>query len=257
MAKTEDDGGIGVEVENRLDELFSEDDDLESEGPLEIAESAEGGGADDFSEKGADTGDESGTADYSAATEEVGNGLDRAEDPVHNLKALVSEIEWEITDEVMQSFLDEVGILKEKYRQDTILLMFLRLHESIGRYILARKARAHPDAIKFVNSLFASFEKVIRNQEMSKEQQKRLLSGELKSFKELKTRLQSRKRRTGTALPERADAAGAAQKTSGAPTGLESPEAIERLADQIVQKLRNTIAEEISKAVQVKGKPGA
>ncbi len=257
MAKTEDDGGIGAEVENRLDELFSEDDVFESEGPLEIADSAEGGGADDFFEEGADTGDESGTADYSAATEEVGNGLDRAEDPVHNLKALVSEIEWEITDEVMQSFLDEVGILKEKYRQDTILLMFLRLHESIGRYIRARKARAHPDAIKFVNTLFASFEKVIRNPEMPKEQQKRLLSGELKSFKAFKTRLQSRKRGAGSTLPEKAAASGVAERTAGAPSGLESPEAVELLADRIVQKLRDTIAEEISKAMQVMEKPGA
>ena len=257
MAKTEDDGGIGAEVENRLDELFSEDDVFESEGPLEIADSAEGGGADDFFEEGADTGDESGTADYSAATEEVGNGLDRAEDPVHNLKALVSEIEWEITDEAMQGYLDEVGILKEKYRQDTILLMFLRLHESIGRYIRARRARAHPDAIKFVASLFTSFEKVIRNPEMPIEQRKRLLSGELKSFKEFKTRLQGRKRRAGSALPERAAARGVDEKTAGASSGLESPEAIELLADQIVQKLRDTIAEEVSKAVQLLEKRGA
>jgi len=257
LAKTEDDGGIGAEVESRLDELFSEDNDFESDGPLEMADSAEGGGVDDFSEEGAEAGGESGTADYSAATEEVGNGLDRAEDPVHNLKALVSEIEWEITDEVMQSFLDEVGILKENYRQDTILLMFLRLHESIGRYIRARKARAHPDAIKFVTSLFSNFEKVIRNPDMPIEQQKRLLSGELKSFKAFKARLQSRKRRAGSVLPERAAPSEAAQKTSGAPSGLESPEAIEHLADQIVQKLRDTIAEEISKAVQVMEKPGA
>ncbi len=255
MEKTEDDGDIGAEVESRLDELFSEGDDFESDGPLEIADSPEGGGAGDFSEEGVDAGDESGTADYSAATEELGNGLDRAEDPVHNLRALVSEIEWEITDGAMQSYLDEVGILKEKYGQDTILLMFLRLHESIGRYIRARKARAHPDAIKFVTTLFVSFEKVIRNPEMPKAQQKRLLSEELKSFKAFKARLQSRKRRAGGTLPEGAAASDAAERTAGAPAGLESPDAIERLADQIVQKLRDTIAEEISKAVQVMEKP--
>ena len=255
MAKTEDDGGIGAEVESRLDELFSENDDLESDGSLEMADSAESGGADDFSEQGADAGDESGTADYSAATEEIGNGLDRAEDPVHNLKALVSEIEWEITDEAMQSYLDEVGILKEQYGQDTILLMFLRLHEAIGRYIRARKARAHPDAIKFVTTLFSNFEKVIRNPEMPEEQKKRLLSGELKAFKAFKARLQSRKRRAGSALPERAVASGDAERTAGASCGLESPEAIDLLADQIVQKLRDAIAEEISKAVQVMEKP--
>ena len=84
-----------------------------------------------------------------------------ADSPIRNLKALVFSIDWEITDETMVDFLAETNRLKQKYKDDQILSLFLKLHESIGKYIKAKKARAHPDSIKFVASVYKNFEKVL------------------------------------------------------------------------------------------------
>ncbi len=240
MVTNEDDGGLGAEVSSRLDELFAEDDD---DGAFEEEEQAAASGGKRQQEKvagafGSGSPPEARTADIS-----------RDESPIDNLRALVAEIEWEITDDTMRAFLNEVALLKQKYGQDPVLSTCLKLQESIGKYIRAKKVNTHPDAIKLVSSSFNVLERIVRTPSMPMNQQKQLLAVEVKAFKELKQKLTEHKR---TARP--ADAVGGQMPGT---VSLESREAVDSLAEYIVEKLKKVIAEEFEKIRRDLASPGS
>lgn len=227
MVTNEDDGGLGAEVSSRLDELFAEDDEQSPEAGEQGSSGIEGLQAEDV-----------GGVDRSAATEAKMAEIRRDASPIDNLKALVSEIEWEITDDTMRGFLSEVALLKRKYANDPVLSTFLKLHEAIGKYIKAKKVNAHPDAIKLVASSFTVFERIAGTPGMPEAQKKKLLSIEVKAFKRFKAQLPDRKR---PVRPVEDDVMPAI------PVKLEGLESVDSLADYIVRKLKNVIVEELEK----------
>jgi len=224
----DDDGGIGAEVSNRLDELFGDDDDTQPGAPLKKAEA---------SPKTATA-----SADGISPEEKAAAGTG-GDSPVKELKALVFGIDWEITDESMIAFLREVKRLQKKYQSDKINLLFLKLHESIGKYIRARKANAHPDALKFVTSVFNSFEKVLTTPGMSEIQKKRILSGEVKKFKDFKARVISREH--AVAAPA-AGTEAVSEGPLGAKTGPAMPLGSREAVEYIIEELKKTIREEFA-----------
>jgi hypothetical protein len=221
LANTEDDDGLGAEVASRLDEMFAEEEE-----PA-------------YGNNGRKEQPEEKAAQNAAVTEAAGadSTIAREVSGISNLKALVSEIEWEITDTTMRGFLNEIDNLKQKHSKDQVLLMYLRLHESIGKYIKARKVRAHPEAIKFVSSVFNSFEKVLGTPDMPLMQKKNLLAEEMKIFKNLKQKLTSRKEiDTRPGMPEKAMPA--------MPMKVENQEALDYIAEYIFRKVKTLIKEE-------------
>jgi hypothetical protein len=95
LARQNDEDTLSEELENRLDDLFGEDDKF-SEGPI----------TDDSAQ------------DY----------------PLSELKNLVLSIDWEITDEVLQKFISQIRELKANYQDDKINLTFLQILGSLGEY---------------------------------------------------------------------------------------------------------------------------
>ncbi|MFO8111891.1 MAG: hypothetical protein R6T92_05220 [Desulfosalsimonadaceae bacterium] len=240
MVTNEDDGGLGAEVSSRLDELFAEDDD----GTFEEEEQAADPGGKRRQEK------EAGSVDSRPSPAARTVEISRDESPIDNLRALVAEIEWEITDDTMRGFLNEVALLKQKYGQDPVLSTCLKLLESIGKYIRAKKVNTHPDAIKLVSSAFNVLERIVRTPSMPINQQKQLLAVEVKAFKELKQKLTDHKRaaRPATAVDS---------QMTGIPVSLESREALDSLAEYIVEKLKKVIAEEFEKIRRDLAAPGS
>lgn len=142
------DEGVTVEVEKRLNDLFGE----------------EGDGQSAFLE----------------------NGSLVKDSPLMELKGIVLSIDWEITDEIMESFLDEINRLKEFYVDEKVPVLFLQLLGSVGKYIRNNKARAHPDSIKVLNSVYNSFERVLLDDSMSEADKRNSLYNEVNHFKKLK-----------------------------------------------------------------------
>ena len=234
MTTKDDDGSLGAEVSSRLDELFGDED------------AAEVTGVSLDSSDAVSVADESKSTAKTAAkprVEKAADDLD-ANSPIRNLKALVFSIDWEITDETMLDFLTETKRLQQKYKDDKIFLMFLKLHESIGKYIKAKKARAHPDSIKFVASVYKSFEKVFISPGMTENQKKQLLTAEVKKFKDFKDFKQRVLLRDGAAepaevvkSPARADAR-VATPASGAGMSLETKAAVDYILEQVKKEIK-------------------
>lgn len=178
MTKKDEDGSLNAEVSNRLDELFGDEDSETS--AMSVASSQGAGLSNEPVKRGKKT---------AAAVRDNGIGSEDDNSPIKNLKALVFSIDWEITDEIMIDFLKETKRLSKKYQNDKVLSLFLKLHESIGKYIKAKKARAHPDSIKLIASVYKNFEKVLLSTGISEIQKKKLLSAEVKKFKSFKQRV--------------------------------------------------------------------
>jgi hypothetical protein len=173
LGSKDEDANLNDEVTSRLDELFGEDAPDATVMP-ETQEIQENPAAEE--EVAADI-EPSGAADESSTG------------PIDNLKALVFSIDWEITDATMKAFLKEVKQLKQQYKQDRMSLMFLKLHESLGKYIKSKKARAHPDAIKLVASIYHKFEKMLLSPELSESEKKKLVSREVKKYNQFKKKV--------------------------------------------------------------------
>lgn len=154
----EKDNMVTYEVESRLDELFMEEkEDIADDAP-----------------------------------DEKNPGL---QNRLRDLKAVVLSIDWEINDDILTSLLDHIRGLKEEYKNDHIILLFLRLLESVGKYIKMNKVNAHPDSIKLLSSVFQGFEKVVHDSFMPDSKQKKILQTEIKRFKELQEQIASKRRR--------------------------------------------------------------
>ena len=106
-----------------------------------------------------------------------------------NLNAMVLAIEWEITDEIMNSLISEINRLKKIHKDNKIIYSFLQLNDSIGKYIRSKKVNSHPDSINLLHSIYRGLEKVAASPEMTKAEMKMILSAEVEKFKELKQRI--------------------------------------------------------------------
>lgn len=154
MAQQTPDDAITEEVEDRLDNLF---------------------------------GDENPSENDQKEAKEV------TDSPLRELKTIVLSIEWEITDEAMTRFVEQISYLQDTFKEDKIVLVFLQLLGSIGEYIRTNLGKSHPQAFKILNSLFNQLDKVVNSTDLSEDDRKKILSVELNKYKNLKGKLVSEK----------------------------------------------------------------
>ena len=121
------------------------------------------------------------------------NSGDAKDYPLRDLKAIILSIDWEITAEVMGNFVDQVGVLQDKYRDDKIVLVFLQLLGSTGEYIRKNLGQSHPEAFRILNSLFGGLEKIVQDDGLDEKEKKRILSTGLSKYKQLKEQLAKHK----------------------------------------------------------------
>ncbi|MDA8133529.1 MAG: hypothetical protein M0T82_02805 [Desulfobacteraceae bacterium] len=111
------------------------------------------------------------------------------------LKAVILAIDWEISEGTLQHFGTVVREFLSVYHQDKIYHHFLKIIQSLGNYIGARKADAHPDAISFLRSVFDTFEKMTQTPALSYQNKKEILESQIHQFNELKARLSKEKQK--------------------------------------------------------------
>ena len=109
--------------------------------------------------------------------------------PLAELKNLILSIDWEITDDVLEKFIQQIKDLKLTYKHDKIVLTFLQILNSLGNYIQTNRAKSHPKTFKILNSVFASLDKVVLTRDMAETAKKKILRAEMNSYKELRTQI--------------------------------------------------------------------
>lgn len=154
MVNPKDIDTLSSELENRLDDLFGENDD-----PLPDAQ------------------DKPHKELY----------------PLAELKNLILSIDWEITDEVLNNLIQQLNDLQLTYKHDKIVTTFLQILNSLGNYIKTHRAKAHPKTFKILNSVFSSLDKVVLSKDMTDSAKKKILRVEMNRYKELRAQIAKNK----------------------------------------------------------------
>lgn len=108
---------------------------------------------------------------------------------VRELKSAVLSLEWEISDQVMQTFEKEVSRLRRAFSDDKIVLGFLKLFDSLSRYISEKKSDSHPDAVSLLGSVYEGLESVITSPKLSDAERKKTLLLRVASYRKLKAHI--------------------------------------------------------------------
>ena len=114
------------------------------------------------------------------------------ESPISRLKSLVLSIDWEITDEVLLQFNEELLDLKSIWADETINLVYVQALEKISKYIFQNKADSHPNAIKLLLTFYYNLEKIVSSVDLSDEQRKTILMEDVRKFETLKRQIKQR-----------------------------------------------------------------
>ncbi len=109
--------------------------------------------------------------------------------PISRLKSLILSIDWEITDEVLLQFNEELLDLKGIWAGESINLVYIQALEKISKYIYQNKADSHPNAIKLLLTFYYNLEKIVSSQDLSEEQKKDILLEDVKKFENLKRQI--------------------------------------------------------------------
>jgi len=108
------------------------------------------------------------------------------ESPISRLKSLILSIDWEITDEVLMQFNEELLDLRDIWANEKINLIYVQALEKISKYIYQKKADSHPSAIKLLLTLYHNLEKIVSSYDLTEEQKKEILLEDVKRFESLK-----------------------------------------------------------------------
>ncbi len=127
--------------------------------------------------------------------------------PISRLKTIVLSLDWEINNEILTQFNDELLALKEIWAGDQIKLVYVQALEKISKYIYQLKADAHPNAIKLLLTFYYNLEKIALGTDMTETETKEILREDIKKFEKLKQQIGVL---TGTATAESGPQAGAA-----------------------------------------------
>jgi len=161
--------------------------------------------------------------------------------PLEKLKSAVLSIDWEITDDCLSELINESEVLLPRFEKDPVTHALLRMLRALGRYIRKRKAQAHQDAIKRVMSVFNSLESLVTDETLDEKQKKRIVAQEIVAFKLLKEHVEANrkvrylKKDAGqpSPHPSNEDSAGA----------LLSPDSIKQAVSAVEERLNAEVAD--------------
>lgn len=128
---------------------------------------------------------------YYTGAEDLFDYTPDEESPISRLKSLVLSIDWEITDDVLMEFNEELVDLKDIWAGEKINLVYVQALEKLSKYIYQKKAESHPSAIKLLLTLYHNLEKIVTSDELSESEKKAILLEDVKRFENLKSHLKA------------------------------------------------------------------
>lgn len=112
---------------------------------------------------------------------------------IQELKAAVLALEWEITDQSLDSLLGAINPLQEKWAGQKPLQVCLQIMGTLGQYVKAAKEKAHPDTIKMLHSVFDTLQLVVTDDAIDENEKVEKVRAEVAKYNELKKNISSKK----------------------------------------------------------------
>ncbi|BHH83926.1 hypothetical protein [Desulforhopalus sp. 52FAK] len=138
---------------------------------------------------------------YYTGAEDLFDYTPDEESPISRLKSLVLSIDWEITDDVLMEFNEELLDLKDIWAGEKINLVYVQALEKLSKYIYQKKAESHPSAIKLLLTLYHNLEKIVTSDDLSAGEKKSILLEDVKRFEDLKSHLKTPGKKVSAVAP--------------------------------------------------------
>ncbi len=103
--------------------------------------------------------------------------------PLKDMKSIVLSIEWEISDQILEQFEEEVNKLYLLYTGDRIIQGFLRILRFLGRYIRVRGVSSNQDSINLLLSVYDHLENVMITEGMTETRKHIILLDNIKKYR--------------------------------------------------------------------------
>lgn len=103
--------------------------------------------------------------------------------PLKDMKSIILSIEWEISDQILGQFEDEVNKLYLLYTGDRIIQGFLRILRFLGRYIRVRGVSSNQDSITLLLSVYDHLENVMISEGMTEARKHIILIDNIKKYR--------------------------------------------------------------------------
>lgn len=160
------------ELNNRLDDFFSDDDIIEEKKKINESKSI-------------------------TIKDNPKNNKIQNDKPFDLLRAILLEMDWEINEVNLNKYLDELNVLSNTFSNDRVIYLFLKLLKSLGIYMLYKKSNANPDVLKFLYNSFNCIEKIVIN-DLTIFDKNLLIIKETEKFKQLKSSMFPNKYKNST-----------------------------------------------------------
>ncbi|NOX33813.1 MAG: hypothetical protein GXP56_08745 [Deltaproteobacteria bacterium] len=108
------------------------------------------------------------------------------------LKKIIQSMNENITDDGIYAFQNELLKLLQYYENNKAVASFLKMMQSLGKYLGSKKSNAHKDSIPVLNSIFKNLEKFIDDPELEQSKVNMALSCEIQKYKSLKNKIASK-----------------------------------------------------------------
>ncbi len=109
--------------------------------------------------------------------------------PLARLKSIILSIDWEINDDILRQFNEELLDLKDIWADNKINLIYVQALEKLSKYIYKEKADAHPNTIKLLLTFYANLEKIVSADSLSEQDKKTILLDDIQRFEKLKRKI--------------------------------------------------------------------
>ncbi len=113
------------------------------------------------------------------------------ENPLQVLKVLVLSIDWEISEDTVRGFLQEIGRLSRKHGDDPVNRKWFELLTGIGQYVYRRKTDIHPEAIRLLHAVYADLEASFFPDRMPEQQRRERLLSRVAEYNRLRETVRS------------------------------------------------------------------
>ncbi len=106
--------------------------------------------------------------------------------PINKLKKIVRNLEWEITDDLIEKYIEQIKQLNRIFKDDKHVIPLIKLQYLIGNLIRTRKSDTPHYGFKMLRTLFNSMNKIVSDKTLNKNIKQKIISQEMKRYYQLK-----------------------------------------------------------------------
>lgn len=113
--------------------------------------------------------------------------------PLDNLNAILLSLDWEINDELIDSYVVEITNLQNKYKKQKYCVYFFKILENLAMYIKKNLGGSHPESVSMMQSIHQSLESIFLNFDIDDADKKKIFLKEYNKYCDFKGKIKIRK----------------------------------------------------------------